>query len=89
MNLGYDGLFGPRTLFYHLNPTAVGSDGRLVSKIDVPVLDLDKSWYIEVGTAVGVLVGFGWVCWCLWGVWARSGWKSHAEGKAEKDKKTK
>lgn len=89
VNLGYDGLFGPRTLFYHLNPTAASSDGRLVSKIAVPVLDLDKSWYVEAGTAVGVLLGFGWVCWCLWGVWVRSGWKSHAEGTLENDKKTK
>lgn len=26
VNLGYDGLFGPRTMFYHLNPTAPKSE---------------------------------------------------------------
>ncbi|KAH6719600.1 PIG-X [Leptodontidium sp. MPI-SDFR-AT-0119] len=90
VNLGYDGLFGPRTLFYHLSPTAPaslssstggvggggGEGGRLVNSLEVPVLDLDRSRYVEVGTAVGVLLGFAWVCWCLVGVWGRSGYGS-------------
>ncbi len=86
VNLGYDGLFGPRTLFYHLNPKSVRDDGRLMSEIQVPVLDLDKSKYAEIGTAVAVLLGFGWVLWSLWGVWTRSGWCSHAVTRTGKEK---
>ena len=82
MNLGYDGLFGPRTLFYHLSPSPPSlagdgkADGKLVNTLDVPVLDLDRSRFVEVGTAMGVLMGFAWVCWCLLGVWRGSGYTS-------------
>lgn len=47
-----------------------------MNSLEVPVLDLDRSRYVEVGTAVGVLLGFAWVCWCLVGVWGRSGYGS-------------
>ncbi|KAJ5042814.1 uncharacterized protein L3040_004207 [Drepanopeziza brunnea f. sp. 'multigermtubi'] len=75
VNLGYDGLFGPRTLLYHLSPraAAAAADGRLVSSLTVPVLDLDRSGYVESATAAGVALGFAWVCWCLVSVWRRSG----------------
>lgn len=95
VNLGYDGLFGPRTLFYHLSPSlplggelgregGVGGkggvgNGRLVNILTVPVLDLDRSGYVESATAVGVLVGFMWVCWCLLGVARRRGYGSGNE----------
>jgi hypothetical protein len=88
VNLGYDGLFGPRTLFYHLSPEAMRADGRLVSEVQVPVLDLDRSWFVKGGTALGILMGFGWVMWCLWGVWRASGWQSYTQVKREKEKKT-
>lgn len=62
VNLGYDGLFGPRTAFYHLQPA---SDGKsLVEAIRVPVLHLQgtKMKVIESGTVMMVILGFLWVC---------------------------
>lgn len=51
VNLGYEGLFGPKTMFYHVPPAAanVSSEvgARLVEEIRVPVLDLDQAWYVE------------------------------------------
>ncbi|KAH8602390.1 PIG-X [Bisporella sp. PMI_857] len=71
VNIGYDGLFGPKTMFYHISPTA----GRLFNTISVPVLDLDRSKYVEVGTAGIVLLGFLWVIWTLLRVWNKNGYK--------------
>ena len=64
-NLGYDGLFGPRTMFYHVPPQENVVDGTLVETIPVPVLDLGKAWYVESGTVLAVVVGFAWVAWKL------------------------
>lgn len=82
INIGYDGSFGPKTMFYHLSP--VGE--RLINTISVPVLDLDKSKYIEVGTAGVVLIGFLWVMWCLWDVWKTKGYGSGIEVQVQKKK---
>lgn len=66
-NLGWDGLFGPRTMFYQLHPES----GRLVEEIKVPVLKLKqgeslfKAQNIELGTSLVVLLGFLWVLWRL------------------------
>ncbi|OOQ89845.1 Protein pbn1 [Penicillium brasilianum] len=66
-NLGWDGLFGPRTMFYQLHP----GSGRLVEEIDVPVLKLKegqglfRAQNIELGTSVVILLGFLWVLWRL------------------------
>ncbi|KAJ5775322.1 uncharacterized protein N7511_000333 [Penicillium nucicola] len=81
-NLGWDGLFGPRTMFYQLQP----SSGRLVEDIEVPVLHLDdeglfKSKNIELGTCAVITLGFFWVLWRL----ARVAWSS---GTASKPSKT-
>lgn len=59
--LGYDTLFGPRTLFYHLQNS--GSERYQI--LQAPVLDLSRSEWIEAGTAIIVLVGTAWVVWCL------------------------
>lgn len=72
VNIGYDGLFGPKTMFYHLSPEG----DRLVNSISVPVLDLDSIKYVEVGTAGVVLLGAMWVLWILWGVWTKAGYGS-------------
>lgn len=62
VNLGYDGLFGPRTMFYHLQPASGGKS--LLKEIQVPVLDLEgsKMKWVEFGTVTMVVLGFLWVC---------------------------
>ncbi|KAH8815647.1 PIG-X [Xylogone sp. PMI_703] len=89
VNLGYDGLFGPKTMFYHLSPTADGDAGRLLNTISVPVLDLDKSKSVEIGTTVVILLGFAWILWRLVQVWQRDGYGSGStKGKDNLKKKT-
>lgn len=75
VNLGYDSLFGPKTMFYHASPKA-GANERLMNIVTVPVLDLEKSSWVEMGTAGMVLLGFLWVVWCLFGVWRKVGYES-------------
>ena len=67
VNLGYDGLFGPKTMFYHLEPALEGGNGsgRLVERIDVPVLQTGETAWVEIGTVAVVLAGFLWVIWKL------------------------
>lgn len=74
VNLGYDGLFGPRTVFWHVDPQPVKADGRLTSEIRVPVLDTDKAGWVGTGTAAVVLLGFGWIVWKLAQVYLRTGY---------------
>ncbi|KAI9797502.1 MAG: protease B nonderepressible form [Piccolia ochrophora] len=86
VHLGYDGLFGPKTMFYHLNPSprnasSSSSSSSLVEIIQVPVLDLDKARWVETGTVVTILAGFLWICWKLWEGVTRSG---REEGETEK-----
>lgn len=62
--LGFDALFGPRTMFYHLDPAPhEGPGGRLVESISVPVLDLETAspWSIEILTMLSITLGFLWV----------------------------
>lgn len=63
VNLGYDGLFGPRTMFYHLQPSSPGT--LLVAELAAPVMDLQYANGTEFGTVSVVLLGFVWVCWKL------------------------
>ncbi|OBT84420.1 hypothetical protein VE02_07110 [Pseudogymnoascus sp. 03VT05] len=65
VNLGYDGLFGDKTLFYHLGREK-GEEGY--KEVSVPVLSTRFNKEMELGTAMVVLLGFGWVLWKLWGV---------------------
>jgi hypothetical protein len=62
-NIGYDGLFGPKTLFHHIG--AAAETKTLMETLEIPVLDQTKSRYVEMGTGVAVLAGFLWVMWCL------------------------
>ncbi|KAL4966775.1 uncharacterized protein BDV14DRAFT_207843 [Aspergillus stella-maris] len=77
VDLGWEGLFGPRTMFYQVHPAPVREDGLLVEKIDVPVLALDErdgflsGRVIELGTVAVISLGFLWVLWKL-GLIARS-----------------
>ncbi|KAF2490460.1 PIG-X-domain-containing protein [Lophium mytilinum] len=85
VNLGYDGLFGPKTMFYHVPPADVGG---LVERIDVPVLDLDRAGYVEWGTVAAVVLGVAWVCWKL-GVVVWSDYKKDTVASREKEGKKK
>ena len=68
VNLGYDGLFGPTTMFYHLQPASGGRP--LVERILVPVLNLQcsKINWVESGTEMVVALGLLWVCLRLFAV---------------------
>ncbi|CAI7676755.1 unnamed protein product [Penicillium pancosmium] len=67
INLGYDELFGPRTIFYQLHPASQ----HLVEELDVPVLKLKdgeglfQARNIELGTSVVIVLGFLWIIWRL------------------------
>lgn len=60
-NLGFDGLFGPKTMFYHIPPAS--DVDALVSELRVPVLVPQNAEYVRFGTATAVVMGFAWVCW--------------------------
>lgn len=79
VNLGYDGLFGPKTMFYHIPPV----QGRwLADDLTVPTLNSDQIGIVPIGTLVAVLAGFAWICWKL-----IPGSKSVSVGKVEAKKK--
>ncbi|KAF2226533.1 PIG-X [Elsinoe ampelina] len=82
VNLGYDGLFGPKTLFYHVPPTGA----TLTVEVEVPVLDLDGAGWVESGTGLVVLVGFAWVLWKLWAGMAGDTKKGSRARQAERAK---
>ena len=62
VNIGYDGLYGPRTMFYHLQPKPVSSE-RIVERLVVPVYatDTTSANTIQFGTLLVILAGFLWV----------------------------
>jgi hypothetical protein len=74
VNLGYDGLFGPRTVFWHVDPAPLVPGGRLINEVQVPVLDMVKSGWVGAGTAAVVLFGFGWIVWKLVAVYLTTGY---------------
>lgn len=86
VNLGYDGLFGPRTLFWHLDPVPEDGSNNLMLAGSVPVLDLRKSGSISTITAAVVIAGFGWIVWKLFSVYLQTGHGSQKK-KIEKGKK--
>ena len=59
--LGYDDSFAADTVFYHVEPqvatSEAGNEGLTLS-MSVPVLDMDKAWYVEPLTAVVVLLAW-------------------------------
>ncbi|KAF2404613.1 PIG-X-domain-containing protein [Trichodelitschia bisporula] len=66
-DLGYDGLFGTRTMFYHFTPASVEGRAGLVGVVRVPVLDTAMGGLVAWGTAAVVMLGAGWVFWTLLG----------------------
>ncbi len=101
VNLGYEGLFGPKTLFYHFSPSAstssppnlAGVERKLVQQLSVPVLSLRSAWYVEWGTVAAVLCGALLVGWPLVRVLVREfarRWESfNAQSGEEVEKKRK
>lgn len=91
-NLGWDGLFGPRTMFYQLHPSPGREDGALVEKLEVPVLTLNESEgifgsrVIELGTVAAITLGFLWVLWKLGLVARSSGIRPQRQGTDKRDK---
>ncbi|KIX96834.1 uncharacterized protein Z520_07554 [Fonsecaea multimorphosa CBS 102226] len=85
IQLGFEGLFGPRTMFYHLDPvpTQGAAPGRLIERISAPVLDLNAASpsKIESLTMATIALGFLWVLLKLkpWFT-ARSTRDQHASG---------
>ncbi|KAL8707822.1 MAG: hypothetical protein Q9220_007176 [cf. Caloplaca sp. 1 TL-2023] len=65
VNLGYESLFDRQTMFYHLQPRPLHDGGRLVERLQVPVMDLEKSTWVEGGTIGVILLGALWVVWKL------------------------
>lgn len=88
INLGYDGLFGPKTMFYHLAPDVVPNAYseeavRLVNVVEVPILDLSRSRWVEVGTATALMIGFLGIMWSLLRVLKHDGYGRLARQKRE------
>lgn len=88
VNLGYDGLFGPRTMFYHLEPQVL-QDQRLVETLRVPVLDPGRTSFgaAELLTMALVIGGFLWVGWMVVREISRDIGKQDKEEKKTKTKK--
>lgn len=84
--LGYDELFAPGTVLYHVSPGAE-KGSRLSSAISVPVLRQDAASWVGWGTGLAVALGFGWVLWKLVAVYARTGYGDVARREAEAEKK--
>ncbi|KAF2430467.1 PIG-X-domain-containing protein [Tothia fuscella] len=87
-NLGYDGLFGPKTVFYYFNPSGPVNGSGLANFLDVPVLDLNRTGagMVEWGTVFVILVGTAWVCWSLMGdfvSWGKGGREKEIGNKSD------
>ena len=81
VSLGYEGLFGPRTMFYHLEPQASSGAQRLIEGLQVPVLDVERVKNVERGTVAIVLVGTLWLISKL----ARILWTNMITSRSEED----
>ena len=82
VNLGYDGLFGPRTVFWHVDPQVAGG-APLTHNVTVPVLDAQKTAWVNIGTAAVVFLGFAWVVFRLVAAFLRTGYIDDAAGPVE------
>lgn len=83
-NLGYDGLFGKKTMFYHVPPAPVMAEARdgLLLGLDVPVLNAEKAGgWVGIATVAVVVAGFTWVVWKVLGGGAGAGAGKVKEGK--------
>ncbi|KAL8838075.1 MAG: hypothetical protein Q9205_000368 [Flavoplaca limonia] len=74
VNLGYEALFDPATTFYHFQPQPREGGGRLMERVQVPVMDLQESGWVESGTVGVIILGALWVTWEILRV-SLSGWE--------------
>ncbi|KAF1813483.1 protein pbn1 [Eremomyces bilateralis CBS 781.70] len=63
-NLGYDGLFGRQTVFYHIEPEALDG-GSFMGLVNIPVMDTEWARWVELGTVWAIALGTVWVCWVI------------------------
>lgn len=90
--LGYDALFDEGTIFHHIEPVVATSvsgkqadtEGRLALDVRVPVLDLEKAWYVESVTGLIVALGVIWVLWKSFGPLDTTGERSKKSEKVRK-----
>ncbi|KAH6694007.1 PIG-X [Plectosphaerella plurivora] len=88
-SLGYDALFDPQTVFWHVEPRPAAGD-RVMSSVRVPVLASGDSSWVRTGTAAAVLLGFGWVVGTLLRAYLKTGHgktPATAKGKGKVEKK--
>lgn len=86
-HLGYDGLFGPRTVFWHVSPKP-DAGNRAMAPLSVPVLKEEAAAWVGPGTTAVVALGFAWVLWKLLGAYLAAGpRRSTAAGSGKRDKK--
>lgn len=89
VHLGYEDLFGPRTMFYHLRPEPRVASGNnaaeaLVESVQVPVLEAGWDVGVEWGTVGVMLLGFMWVVVKLVGTITVLGWRNEGRGRRRK-----
>lgn len=82
--LGYDALFSDSTTFWHIAPKP--EDGsRLLSSVQVPVLQRTAGPVVELGTTVAIALGFAWVLWKLGAAYMSNGYQRRVpRGQAKK-----
>ncbi|KAL9009003.1 MAG: hypothetical protein Q9173_005930 [Seirophora scorigena] len=86
VHVGYDSLFGPRTMFYHFHPRPAIDGGGLIEQLTVPVLELGGTRWVESGTVGVVCLGAAWVVWKLTRIFSRE--RRADTGRFAKEKKT-
>lgn len=75
IHLGYDGLFGPATTFWHVSPKPEAGN-RIMNPVSVPVLKEEAAAWVELGTTSAMGLGFAWILWRLLAVLMTSGYGS-------------
>lgn len=94
MNLGYEALFAPQTMFHQAHTSSSSPEGRLVEELRVPVLRLGQddglfsTKSIELGTVLVITLGLVWVLWKLGSVVRSPGSTAGARSRQQKGKKS-
>lgn len=61
VHLGYESLFGPRTMFYHVAPQPSLGIEELIESLQVPALSVEKAGNVEMGAVTIVVLGALWL----------------------------